>query len=142
MPSKPAKTLETFPNPHPDRDYEIEFDCPEFTCVCPMTGQPDFASFTITYVPDRTCVELKSLKLYLWSFRDEGHFHEDVTNVILNDLVGATDPRRMEIVGRFNVRGGIGTTVRVRHEKVARTNGKAGKANGKVRLAEGVRRRN
>ena len=78
-----------------------------------MTGQPDFATFTITYVPDKTCVELKSLKLYLWSFRDEGHFHEDVTNVILNDLVRATDPRKMEIVGRFNVRGGIGTTVTV-----------------------------
>src|SRR5688500_19097464 len=87
MPTTPSKTLDTFPNPHPARDYDVEFTCPEFTCVCPMTGQPDFANFTITYVPDRTCVELKALKLYLWSFREEGHFHEDVTNVILNDLV-------------------------------------------------------
>src|SRR6266508_1537369 len=111
MPTAPSKTLETFANPHPDWEYEIEFSCPEFTCVCPMTGQPDFATFTITYVPDKTCVELKSLKLYLWSFRDEGHFHEDVTNIILNDLVRATDPRRMTIVGEFNVRGGIGTRI-------------------------------
>lgn len=125
MPTTPSKTLETFKNPHPNRDYEIEFSCPEFTCVCPMTGQPDFATFTITYVPDKTCVELKSLKLYLWSFRDEGHFHEDVTNIVLNDLVAATDPRRMTIVGAFNVRGGITTTVRVSHEKLAKTNGKS-----------------
>ena len=124
MPTTPSKTLETFPNPHPNRDYEVEFTCPEFTCVCPMTGQPDFATFTITYVPDRTCVELKSLKLYLWSFRDEGHFHEDVTNLILNDLVAATDPRRMTIQGEFNVRGGIRTVVRVTHEKKVRANGK------------------
>ena len=117
MPTKPSKTLDTFPNPHPARDYEVEFTCPEFTCVCPMTGQPDFANFTITYVPDQTCVELKSLKLYLWSFRDEGHFHEDVTNLILNDLVAATDPRRMTIQGEFNVRGGIRTVVRVTHTK-------------------------
>ena len=125
MPTTPSKTLETFPNPHPNRDYEVEFTCPEFTCVCPMTGQPDFATFTITYVPDRTCVELKSLKLYLWSFRDEGHFHEDVTNLILNDLVAATDPRRMTIEGGFNVRGGIRTVVRVTHEKKVRANGHA-----------------
>ena len=125
MPTTPSKTLDTFKNPHPNRDYEIEFSCPEFTCVCPMTGQPDFATFTITYVPDKTCVELKSLKLYLWSFRDEGHFHEDVTNIVLNDLVAATDPRRMTIVGAFNVRGGITTTVRVSHEKLAKTNGKS-----------------
>jgi 7-cyano-7-deazaguanine reductase len=115
MPTTPSKTLETFPNPHPNRDYEVEFTCPEFTCVCPMTGQPDFANFTISYVPDQTCVELKSLKLYLWSFRDEGHFHEDVTNLILNDLVAATDPRRMTIEGEFNVRGGIRTVVRATH---------------------------
>jgi 7-cyano-7-deazaguanine reductase len=109
--TRPGKTLETFPNPEPGRDYTIEFTCPEFTCVCPRTGQPDFATFRISYVPDRACVELKSLKLYLWSFRDEGHFHEAVTNRILDDLVRATRPRRMRIVGDFNVRGGIHTVV-------------------------------
>jgi 7-cyano-7-deazaguanine reductase len=111
-----SKTLETFPNPEPGRDYTIEFTCPEFTCVCPRTGQPDFATFHIRYVPDQACVELKSLKLYLWSFRDEGHFHEAVTNRILDDLVRATRPRRMRIVGDFNVRGGIHTVVTVEHE--------------------------
>jgi len=115
MSTSPSKQLDTFPNPHPQRDYEIEFSCPEFTCVCPMTGQPDFADFTITYIPDATCVELKSLKLYLWTFRDEGHFHEDVTNIILNDLVAATRPRRMTVEGAFNVRGGIKTVVRATH---------------------------
>jgi 7-cyano-7-deazaguanine reductase len=103
--------LETFPNPAPERDYEIRFTCPEFSCVCPRTGQPDFATFTISYVPDRVCVELKSLKLYLWSFRDEGHYHEAVTNRVLDDLVAAARPRSMRIVGQFNVRGGIGTVV-------------------------------
>src|ERR687892_1281087 len=122
MGSRPSKELQTFPNPKPDRPYEISFECPEFTCLCPMTGQPDFATIRIRYVPDRTCVELKSLKLYLWSFRDEGHFHEAVTNLILNDLVRATDPRRMTIVGEFNVRGGIKTTVRVSHEKAVKAN--------------------
>lgn len=116
MSTRPSKELETFPNPEPGRDYVIEFECPEFTCLCPRTGQPDFASFSITYVPDRLCVELKSLKLYLWSFRDEGHFHEAVTNRILDDLVAATRPRRMTVVGRFHVRGGIGTTVTASHE--------------------------
>ena len=111
MPSQPQKRVETFPNPKPERDYEIRFECPEFTCLCPMTGQPDFATFRITYVPDRLCVELKSLKLYLWSFRDEGHFHEAVTNRILDDLVAAVKPRRMEVVGDFAVRGGIHTVV-------------------------------
>ena len=115
MPTKPSKTLETFPNPEPKRDYTIEFTCPEFTCICPRTGQPDFATFTIRYVPGRTCVELKSLKLYLWSFRNEGHFHEAVTNRILNDLVATVKPRRMEVVGDFNVRGGIHTVVRASH---------------------------
>src|ERR687894_1942255 len=105
MPSHPSADLVVEPNPCPERDYEIRMECPEFTCVCPMTGQPDFATITITYVPDTLCVELKSLKLYLWSFRDEGHFHEDVTNLILNALVAATDPRRMTIEGEFNVRG-------------------------------------
>ena len=125
MPTQPNKQLDTFPNPHPQRDYEVEFTCPEFTCVCPMTGQPDFATFSITYVPDQTNVELKSLKLYLWSFRDEGHFHEDVTNIILNDIVAAIDPRRITVVGDFNVRGGIRTVVRASHVKTATTNGKA-----------------
>jgi 7-cyano-7-deazaguanine reductase len=115
MPTKPQKLLETFPNPQPDREYEIHFTCPEFTCVCPRTGQPDFATIRITYVPDKTCVELKSLKLYLWSYRDEGHFHEAVTNRILDDLVAATRPRRMAIEGDFNVRGGIHTVVKARY---------------------------
>jgi len=115
MPSEPSKQLETFPNPNPGRDYEIEFSCPEFTCLCPRTGQPDFATITIRYVPDATCVELKSLKLYLWSFRDEGQFHEAVTNRILDDLVQATQPRAMKVVGDFRVRGGIHTVVTVEH---------------------------
>ncbi len=115
VPTRPARQLETFPNPYPDRDYTIEFTCPEFTCVCPRTGQPDFATLHISYVPDKTCVELKSLKLYLWSYREEGHFHEAVTNKILDDLVAATRPRRMKIVGDFNVRGGIHTVVRAEY---------------------------
>jgi 7-cyano-7-deazaguanine reductase len=117
MTTKPSKKLETFPNPKPDRDYTIAFECPEFTCVCPMTGQPDFATIRISYVPDAACVELKSLKLYLWSFRDEGHFHEAVTNRILDDLVRAIAPRRMTVVGDFNIRGGIHTVVTATHEK-------------------------
>jgi len=115
MPSTPSKSLETFPNPRPGRDYEIAFECPEFTCVCPRTGQPDFATIRITYVPADLCVELKSLKLYLWSFRDEGHFHEDVTNRILDDLVQTIHPKRMTVVGDFNVRGGIHTVVTAAH---------------------------
>ena len=111
MSTEPTKTLDTFPNPAPHRDYEIRFRCPEFTCLCPKTGQPDFARFTITYVADALCLELKSLKLYLWSFRDEGHFHEAVTNRILDDLVAAVRPRQMKLVGDFNVRGGIQTVV-------------------------------
>jgi len=113
----PGKSLATFPNPSPGRDYEIRFECPEFTCVCPMTGQPDFATIRIVYVPDRTCVELKSLKLYLWSYRDEGAFHEAVTNHILDDLVAALRPRRCEVTGDFFVRGGIHTVVVARHEQ-------------------------
>jgi 7-cyano-7-deazaguanine reductase len=120
MPTKPSKELETFPNPAPERDYEIAFDCPEFTCLCPKTGQPDFAHFKIRYVPDRLCVELKSLKLYLWSFRDEGHFHEAVTNRILDDLVRATSPRDMVVEGNFFVRGGITTVVTARYQKPQR----------------------
>ena len=115
MPSTPSKDLQTFPNPKPARDYEIRFECPEFTCVCPMTGQPDFAAITIRYVPDQLCVELKSLKMYLWSFRDEGHFHEAVTNRICDDLVALLAPRTLEVVGDFNVRGGIRTVVTARH---------------------------
>jgi 7-cyano-7-deazaguanine reductase len=115
MSTQPAKELEGFPNPKPERDYEIRFDAPEFTCLCPKTGQPDFARLRIEYVPDRLCVELKSLKLYLWSFRDEGHFHEAVTNRILDDLVAAIAPRRMTVVGEFNVRGGIATVVEASH---------------------------
>jgi 7-cyano-7-deazaguanine reductase len=115
VPTRPSKQLETFPNPRPGRDYEVRFECPEFTCVCPRTGQPDFATLRISYVPDALCVELKSLKLYLWSFREEGHFHEDVTNRVLDDLVALLAPRRMRIEGEFNVRGGIGTTVVVQH---------------------------
>ncbi|MGQ0553106.1 MAG: preQ(1) synthase [Planctomycetota bacterium] len=115
MSTQPSKRLETFPNPRPGREYEIHFECPEFTCVCPKTGQPDFATLRIRYTPDQLCVELKSLKLYLWSFRSEGHFHEDVTNRILDELVAAIAPRRMTIEGDFNVRGGIHTTVVVSH---------------------------
>jgi 7-cyano-7-deazaguanine reductase len=111
----PSKDIETFPNPNPERDYTIEIECPEFTCLCPMTGQPDFAHFSIRYVPDARCVELKSLKLYLWSYRDEGAFHEAVTNRILSDLVAATKPRWMEVRGEFNVRGGIATAVVATH---------------------------
>jgi 7-cyano-7-deazaguanine reductase len=116
MPTRPSKQLETFPNPNPERDYEISFDCPEFTCLCPRTGQPDFATIRIRYVPDRLCVELKSLKLYLWSFRNEGHFHEAVTNRVLDDLVRVTRPRRMTVVGDFYVRGGIHTVVTATYE--------------------------
>jgi len=115
VPTRPIRRLETFPNPNPERDYEIRFDCPEFTCLCPMTGQPDFATIRIRYVPARLCVELKSLKLYLWSYRDEGAFHEAVTNRILDDLVAALAPRRMTVEGDFFVRGGIHTTILVEH---------------------------
>jgi 7-cyano-7-deazaguanine reductase len=115
MPSQPQKHLETFPNPNPGRDYEVRFEGPEVTCLCPMTGQPDFATYRIAYVPDKLCVELKSLKLYLWSFRNEGHFHEAVTNRILDDLVAALGPRRMRVEGDFAVRGGIHTVVVAEH---------------------------
>ena len=107
----PTKDLESFPNPAPQRDYEIRFECPEFTCLCPKTGQPDFATIRIRYVPDRLCVELKSLKLYLWSYRNEGAFHEAVTNRILDDLVALLAPRRLVVEGDFLVRGGIHTVV-------------------------------
>jgi 7-cyano-7-deazaguanine reductase len=117
MPSTPSKNLETFSNPAPERDYEIAFDCPEFTCLCPLTGQPDFAHFKIRYVPDQRCIELKSLKLYLWSFRNEGAFHEAVTNRILDDIVRAIAPRSCTVIGDFFVRGGIGTVVTASFQK-------------------------
>jgi len=117
MPSRPSKRLESFANPTPARDYRIHMEIPEFTCLCPRTGQPDFATLVLDYVPDRRCVELKSLKLYVWSFRDEGAFHEAVTNRILDDLVAATRPRFMRLTARFNVRGGIFTTVVAEHWK-------------------------
>ncbi|HPF14156.1 MAG: NADPH-dependent 7-cyano-7-deazaguanine reductase QueF [Planctomycetes bacterium] len=115
MSTQPNTSLESFPNPNPERDYEIRFECPEFTCLCPKTGQPDFATLRIAYVPDQRCVELKSLKLYLWSFRDKGAFHEAVTNQILDDLVAAVQPRSMTVEGDFYVRGGIGTVIEVQH---------------------------
>jgi 7-cyano-7-deazaguanine reductase len=115
MSTAPSKSLETFPNPQPDRDYTIRMRMPEFTCLCPKTGQPDFAVLNLEYVPEKTCVELKSLKLYIWSFRDEGAFHEAVTNRILDDLVKATAPRFMRLTAEFLVRGGIYTTVVAEH---------------------------
>lgn len=115
MTTRPTPRLEAFPNPRPGRDYEIRFDCPEFTCLCPKTGQPDFATVRIRYTPAERCVELKSLKLYLWSFRDQGHFHEAVTNQILDDLVALLAPRKLTVEGDFLVRGGIHTVVEARH---------------------------
>lgn len=115
MTTKPSKALETFVNPHPDRDYSIQIRIPEFTCLCPKTGQPDFAELSLEYIPDQSCLELKALKLYIWSFRDQGAFHEDVTNRILNDLVAATKPRYMRLTAEFNVRGGLYTTISVEH---------------------------
>ena len=117
MPAQPSKELQTVPNPYPDRDYTVEISTPEFTCLCPITGQPDFAEIRITYVPDKLLVELKSLKLYLWSYRNEGGFHEKVTNQILDDLVAACAPRKAEVVGNFNVRGGLKTVVRATYER-------------------------
>lgn len=117
MPSRPSNRLQTFPNPSPARDYRVHMEIPEFTCLCPMTGQPDFATLILDYVPDKACVELKSLKLYVWSFRDKGAFHEAVTNQILNELVAATRPRYLRLTARFNVRGGIFTTIVADHRK-------------------------
>lgn len=119
MPTGPTREIQTFPNPSPARDFEIECTCPEFTNVCPMTGQPDFATITIRYVPNERCIELKSLKLYLWSYRNEGAYHEAVTNQIADDLIAALDPRRITVVGAFAVRGGITTTVTVTHSRPA-----------------------
>jgi len=115
--AQPTKTLETFENPNNKRDIHIHMQIPEFTCLCPKTGQPDFATLYLDYIPDKTCVELKSLKLYIWSFRDEGCFHEAVTNSILDDLVQATDPRFMRLTAKFFVRGGIFTNVVAEHSK-------------------------
>ncbi len=120
MPTQPSKKLEIFKNPNPRRDYDIDLECPEFTCLCPKTGQPDFAVIRIRYIPDEFCVELKSLKLYLWSFRNEGAFHEAVTNRILDDLVKATKPRQMTVEADFFVRGGIHTVVTVNYSKRAK----------------------
>jgi 7-cyano-7-deazaguanine reductase len=115
--TRPSKQLETFASPRPGRPFEIRFETEEFTCLCPMTGQPDFAHLTITYIPDQLCVESKSLKLYLWSYRDEGAFHEAVTNQILDDLVKATHPQWMRVEGDFLIRGGIRTVVVAEHGK-------------------------
>jgi len=115
MSSQPSRELELFPNPQPERDYTIRMTIPEFTCLCPKTGQPDFATLLLEYIPDRQCVELKSLKLYVWSFRDVGAFHEAVTNKILDDLVTATAPRFMRLSALFKVRGGIDTTIIAEH---------------------------
>ncbi len=115
MATQPSRELELFPNPQPERDYTIRINIPEFTCLCPKTGQPDFATLLLEYIPDRQCVELKSLKMYVWSFRNEGAFHEAVTNEILDDLVSATAPRFMRLTAIFNIRGGIDTTVIAEH---------------------------
>lgn len=117
MSTKPSKNLETFPNPKPERGYEIRMDCPEFTSVCPKTGQPDFGKIVIRYIPDELCIELKSLKLYLWSYRNEGVFYERVVNQILDDLVAACQPRFMEVVGEFTVRGGISSQIKALYQK-------------------------
>ena len=117
MPSEPSKELEVFDNPQPDKDYTIRMRMPEFTCLCPKTGQPDFATLHLEYVPDMSCIELKSLKLYIWSFRDEGAFHEAVTNQILADMAAACQPRFMRLTAEFMVRGGIYTTVVAEHKK-------------------------
>ena len=114
---QPTRQLETFPNLNPERRYTVQLVCPEFTCVCPMTGQPDFATITIRYIPDQKIVESKSLKLYLWSYRNEGVFHEHVTNLILDDLVAALEPLECEVTGAFAVRGGIALTVDAKYQK-------------------------
>jgi 7-cyano-7-deazaguanine reductase len=115
--AQPTKALETFPNPNTQRDFHIHMEIPEFTCLCPKTGQPDFAVIYLDYIPDALCVELKSLKLYMWSFRDEGCFHESVTNQILDDLVLATQPKFMRVTAKFYVRGGVFTNVVAEHRK-------------------------
>jgi len=116
-PARPSRQLETFPNPARERDYVVHIEVPEFTCLCPLTGQPDFAVIVLDYIPDECNVELKALKLYMWSYRDEGAFHEAVTNRILDDLVAALDPRFLRLTARWYVRGGIFTTVEAEHRK-------------------------
>ena len=116
-PTRPSRQLETFPNPARERDYLVHIEVPEFTCLCPLTGQPDFATLVVDYIPDERNVELKALKLYMWSYRDEGAFHEAVTNRILDDLVAALDPRFLRLTARWYVRGGIFTTVEAEHRK-------------------------
>jgi len=117
MATKPSKKLDTFPNPAPGRDFHIHMQIPEFTCLCPMTGQPDFATLILDYVPDKKCVELKAMKLYIWSYRNEGAFHEKVTNQILDDIVAAISPRYARLTAKFFVRGGIFTNVVAEHRK-------------------------
>ncbi len=121
MSSQPSKTLDTFPSPSPDRDFHVRIEVPEFTCLCPMTGQPDFATIILDYIPDQRCVELKSLKLYAWSFRNEGKFHEAVTNEIANDIATALDPRFLRVTAKWYVRGGIFTNVVVEHRQAGWT---------------------
>ena len=128
--NQPSKALVTFANPAPQRDYHIHMEIPEFSCLCPMTGQPDFAVLTLDYIADARCIELKSLKLYIWSYRDEGHFHEAVTNRILDDLIAALQPRYIRLVARFFVRGGIFTNVVAEHRK------KGWKPTARIELAE------
>ena len=117
MPSKPLQKIETFPNPAPQRDYHVHMEIPEFTCLCPITGQPDFANLYLDFIPDKKNIELKSLKLYIWSYRDQGTFHEAVTNKIADDLVKAMQPRFLRLTAKFFVRGGIFTNVVVEHRK-------------------------
>jgi 7-cyano-7-deazaguanine reductase len=131
MPLKPSKDIESFPNPHPNNDYTIRFESREFTTLCPMTDQPDFAQITVEYKPGPRCLESKSIKQYLWSFRDEGHFHEDVTNIILNDMVAACRPQWMVVTGHYNIRGGIDFVITARYENNAE------KSDDKVRGANG-----
>jgi len=117
MPLTASNKMESFQNPNPERDYNIHIECPEFTCLCPKTGQPDFASISLDYTPDHLCVELKSLKQYIWSFRDKGHFHEEVTNIIADALIKLLHPRRIRLQAKFNVRGGLYTTIVVEEPK-------------------------
>ncbi len=117
MPTQPSRTLETFDNPHPDHDYWVHMEIPEFTCLCPLTGQPDFATLVLDYIPDEKNLELKALKLYMWSYRQEGAFHEDITNRIMKDMVKAINPRYLRLKGKWWVRGGIYTTVVCEHRK-------------------------
>lgn len=125
MPTEPQTELETFANPAPEHDYTVQLEIPEFTCLCPRTGQPDFATLELEYVPDRLCVELKSLKLYIWSFRNRGAFHEAVTNEIADHITAAIDPRHLRLAARFNVRGGITTTVITERQQNGRTGAEA-----------------